>query len=107
MKIQKSKNFRFDGDIDESIVRIIADPVFNKIILFLKKNPASIEDISKEMKLQKTTIQKRVNILLKLCLIEAVDDTKTQGIPILYQSNIQDICIEFKNKKLDVKISHL
>lgn len=109
MKIQEPRNhhFKSDDDFDESLIRAIADSVSNKIILHVKKNPASIDDISKELGVEKTTIQKKVNILLKLCLIEEIDDIKRQGRTAMYQSKIQDIFVEFRNKKLDVKISQM
>ncbi|MBS1268496.1 MAG: hypothetical protein MAG458_01225 [Nitrosopumilus sp.] len=45
--------------------------------------------------------------MLKLCLIEEIDDIKRQGRTAMYQSKIQDIFFEFRNKKLDVKISQM
>lgn len=109
MKNQELKNIIFnnDDDFEESLVKVIADPIFNKIIRYVKKNPASINEISKELRLDKTILRKKVNILLKLCLIEIVPDTKFQGRTTLYTSSVQDIFIEFKNKKLDVKISKI
>ncbi|MBS1268497.1 MAG: hypothetical protein MAG458_01226 [Nitrosopumilus sp.] len=68
MKIQEPRNhhFKTDDDFDESLIRAIADSVSNKIILHVKKNPASIDDISKELGVEKNYYPKKSQYFVKI-----------------------------------------
>lgn len=68
MKIQEPRNhhFKTDDDFDESLIRAIADSVSNKIIPHVKKNPASIDDISKELGVEKNYYPKKSQYFVKI-----------------------------------------